>query len=71
MARAAEARQLAAAAGSEWLAVEPLLQDARRAAEKGDWAKGIELATQARLLSVLGIKQGEYEALHWQDRVVR
>jgi len=69
-AAAEAARQKAADAGHEWLAVGPLLQQAAEAADAGDWDAAIRLADEARLLAELGLKQAEVEAERWQERVI-
>ena len=72
--RLAEAEHLraeAAAAGAEWLQTEALLDQARDAAARGDTDAALALVDKARFQSEAALRQAEYEATAWQDRVIR
>jgi hypothetical protein len=72
--RLAEAEHLraeAAAAGAEWLQTEALLDQARDEAARGDTDAALALVDKARFQSEAALRQAEYEATAWQDRVIK
>ena len=61
----------AAAVGAEWLNTEKLLHSAREAAEQGNEEDALALVDEAKFQAEAAIRQAEYEATAWRDRVVR
>lgn len=64
-------RAEAAAAGAEWLQTEALLDQARDEAARGDTDAALALVDKARFQSEAALRQAEYEATAWQDRVIK
>ena len=72
--RLAEAEHLraeAAAAGAEWLQTKALLDQAHDVAARGDMDAALALVDKARFQSEAALRQAEYEATAWQDRVIK
>ena len=72
--RYAEAERMrleAAAAGAEWLQTEALLAASREAAEQGDTNEALALVDEAKFQAEAALRQAEFEADAWRDRVVR
>jgi hypothetical protein len=72
--RLAEAEQLrleAAAAGAEWLQTESLLDQARDEAAQGDTDAALVLVDKARFQAEAALRQAEFEATAWQERVIK
>ena len=61
----------AAAAGTEWLETEDLLNQASEAAAQDDMDAAFALLEQARFQAEMANKQAEHEAAAWASRVVR
>lgn len=67
--QAVAARLQAADLGFEWSTIEPLLVDARRSFESGEFARANTLAKEAELLAEQAVIQAHHEHQHWQKRV--
>jgi hypothetical protein len=55
--------------GFEWVTIEPLLANARKSFESGDFANAIALANEAEKHAQQAVIQAHYEQQHWQERV--
>jgi hypothetical protein len=64
-------RQQAAQRGYEWIGTAGLLDQARAAADRGDTDAALQLVEQARFQADAALRQADYEAKAWRDRVVR
>jgi len=64
-------RQAAAAAGSEWLETEKLLNEALEQEAQGNSEAALALLGQARFQAEMAVRQAEYEAQAWHERVLR
>jgi hypothetical protein len=71
IAAAEAARREAAVVGAEWLETGALIEQARTAETRGDWAEALEQASRARHQGELAIAQAKREATAWRHRVVR
>jgi hypothetical protein len=69
---AAEAlRQQAAARGYEWIGTASLLEQARDEAEQGNTEAALEFVAKARFQSEAALRQADFEAEAWRDRVLK
>lgn len=64
-------RLRAADAGFEWIDTAALLEQARQAQQAGDEETALQLVARARFQAEAAVKQSEYEAEAWQERVIR
>jgi hypothetical protein len=69
--QAEASRQAAAEAGNEWLKTRELLEQARLAADKEEWAAATQLANQADEQGRNALLQARHEAEAWRSRVIR
>lgn len=69
--QAEAARRTAAGLGAEWLETGEIIEQARRAADQGNWGQAATLAEQALSQGELAVAQAEREAEAWRARVVR
>ena len=63
-------RQMAAAAGAEWLETEGLLASSQEEAGNGEWSTALQLVQKACLQAELALQQAKYESVAWKKRVV-
>jgi len=62
---AEEARKRAASVKSEWLQTADLIEQAKAAVDKGDFAEAVRLAEQAKEQGELGYLQGQPREFRW------
>ena len=65
------ARKAAAEVGFEWRDTKRMLRRAKKLAEKGEYAKAIKLANQARRQGELGVMQAREQEKAWKAAVVK
>lgn len=65
------ARRAAAEVGFEWRDTKKLLRQAKKLAEKGEYAKAIELANEARYQGEQGVAQAREQEAAWRAAVVK
>ena len=57
--------------GFEWTTIGPLLANARKSFESGDFVSAAALANEAEKHAEQAVIQAHYEQQHWQERVPR
>jgi hypothetical protein len=55
--------------GFEWATIEPLLVNARKSFESGDFENATALANEAKKHAEQAVIQAHYEHQHWKERV--
>jgi hypothetical protein len=70
-ARADAAEKEAGSLRNQWLATEAALSDARKAADKGEFDRGVEAANEAEALAKASIYQATSEKEAWKNLEIR
>ena len=65
------ARKAAAKVGFEWRDTRKLLRQARKLAEKGEYAKAVEFAHRARRQGELAVLQAREQETAWREMVLK
>ena len=65
------ARKAAAEVGFEWRDTRRMLRNAKRLAGKGEYAKAVKLANQAKRQGELGVMQAREQETAWRAAVVK
>ena len=68
---AVAARKAAVEVGFEWRDTRKMLRQARKLAKKGDYAKAVKLANQARRQGELGVVQAKEQETAWRAAVLK
>ena len=68
---AVAARKAAVEVGFEWRDTRKMLRQARKLAKKGEYAKAVKLANQARRQGELGMVQAEEQETAWRAAVLK
>ena len=68
---AVAAREAAVEVGFEWRDTKKMLLKAKKLAEKGEYAKAVKLAIQARRQGELGVMQAKEQETAWEEAVLK